>query len=80
MTSGATRTLAAPGADGTARPARVAAMSRSPSRGPARDLSGGGQRDDAELGLCPREGGLGEPNLIPRGLGEEGVQTGSETR
>jgi len=55
-------------------------MSRSPSRGPARDLSRGGQRDDAELGLCPREGGLGEPNLIPRGLGEEGVQTGSETR
>jgi hypothetical protein len=48
----------------------VAAMSRSPSRGLARDLSGGGHRDDAELGLCPREGGLGE----------EGVQTGSETR
>ncbi len=45
-------------------------MSRSPSRGLARDLSGGGHRDDAELGLCPREGGLGE----------EGVQTGSETR
>jgi len=54
-------------------------MSRSPSRGPARDLSRGGQRDDAELGLCPRDG-LGEPNLVPRGLGEEGVQTGSETR